>query len=93
MARTWSDQEGGRLRAQLESVAKTMRGQIVVDPDIMGGTPVISGTRVPVFVILDYLADGCSIDELLADYPYLNAEQVKAAIAFASQVIAPRSEV
>jgi uncharacterized protein (DUF433 family) len=39
------------------------------DPDILGGTPVFTGTRVPVRTVFDYLADGCSLDEFLENFP------------------------
>jgi uncharacterized protein (DUF433 family) len=42
---------------------------ITIDPDILGGTPVFSGTRVPVRTIFDYLADGSSLDEFLENFP------------------------
>jgi len=46
------------------------------DPEIMGGTPVFAGTRVPVQTLLDYLAAGESIDEFLTGFPSVNREQV-----------------
>lgn len=45
-------------------------------PDIIGGTPVFCGTRVPVQTLLDYLAAGDSIDEFLAGFPSVNRLQV-----------------
>ena len=39
------------------------------DPEIMSGTPVFVGTRVPVRTVFDYLADGCSLEEFLDDFP------------------------
>jgi uncharacterized protein (DUF433 family) len=39
------------------------------NPDILGGTPVFTGTRVPVRTVCDYLADGCSLDEFLENFP------------------------
>lgn len=45
-------------------------------PDVMGGTPVFSGTRVPVQTLLDYLEAGDSIDEFLAGFPSVSREQV-----------------
>jgi uncharacterized protein (DUF433 family) len=45
-------------------------------PDVMGGTPVFSGTRVPVQTLLDYLEDGESIDEFLAGFPSVTRQQV-----------------
>ena len=45
-------------------------------PDVMGGTPVFCGTRVPVQTLLDYLEAGESIDEFLAGFPSVGREQV-----------------
>ena len=45
-------------------------------PEITGGTPVFSGTRVPVQTLLDYLESGESIDDFLAGFPSVNREQV-----------------
>jgi uncharacterized protein (DUF433 family) len=45
-------------------------------PDVMGGTPVFAGTRVPVQTLLDYLEAGDSIDEFLAGFPSVTREQV-----------------
>jgi uncharacterized protein (DUF433 family) len=45
-------------------------------PDVMGGTPVFRGTRVPVQTLLDYLEAGESIDEFLAGFPSVSREQV-----------------
>lgn len=44
--------------------------------DVMGGTPVFAGTRVPVQTLLDYLEGGESIDEFLAGFPSVSREQV-----------------
>lgn len=49
---------------------------ISCDPDVMGGTPVFLGTRVPVQTLLDYLEAGESIDEFLAGFPTVSREQV-----------------
>jgi len=46
------------------------------NPDVMGGTPVFCGTRVPVQTLLDYLEAGESIDEFLAGFPSISREQV-----------------
>jgi len=46
------------------------------NPDVMGGTPVFRGTRVPVQTLLDYLEAGESIDEFLAGFPSVSREQV-----------------
>jgi len=49
---------------------------ISCSPEVMGGTPVFSGTRVPVQTLLDYLGSGESIDDFLAGFPSVNREQV-----------------
>ena len=46
------------------------------DPEVMGGTPVFSGTRVPVQTLLDYLEAGESIDDFLEGFPSVSREQV-----------------
>jgi uncharacterized protein (DUF433 family) len=46
------------------------------DPEVMGGTPVFSGTRVPVQTLLDYLEAGDSIDDFLEGFPSVQREQV-----------------
>ena len=49
---------------------------ISCSPDVMGGTPVFTGTRVPVQTLLDYLEAGDSIDEFLAGFPSVSRQQV-----------------
>jgi len=49
---------------------------ICKSPDVMGGTPVFCGTRVPVQTLLDYLEAGDSIDEFLSGFPSVTREQV-----------------
>jgi len=55
---------------------------ISCSPDVMGGTPVFSGTRVPVQTLLDYLEGGESIDGFLAGFPTVSRDQV---VAFLEQ--------
>ena len=59
---------------------------IASDPAILGGKPVIAGTRIGVDLILEKLGDGESIDDILIDYPHLTREQVVAAINFAANL-------
>jgi uncharacterized protein (DUF433 family) len=51
---------------------------VVRDPDILGGTPVFVGTRVPVHNLVDYLAAGDTLNEFLGDFPTVRREQAKA---------------
>jgi uncharacterized protein (DUF433 family) len=57
------------------------------DPDILGGTPVFVGTRVPARSLLDYLEAGESLNEFLEDFPSVTREQAVAALEFAGQAL------
>lgn len=59
-------------------------GRIIRDPQICGGQPVFRGTRVLLRTVLASLAEGDTIEEILADFPSLLAEDLRAAIAFAA---------
>ncbi|SMP14020.1 Uncharacterized conserved protein, DUF433 family [Desulfurobacterium pacificum] len=63
------------------------KGRIVRDPKILGGKPVIKGTRIPVNLILERLSEGVSCEELLKMYPTLEKEDIMAAIACSADVI------
>lgn len=52
------------------------------------GVPVFEGTRIPIAVVLDNLADGLTPDEIVAEYPSLNLQQISLALRFASATIA-----
>jgi uncharacterized protein (DUF433 family) len=58
------------------------------DPEILGGTPVFVGTRVPVKILFDYLAAGDSLDVFLEEFPSVTREQAVAALELAREVIA-----
>lgn len=58
--------------------------RIILDPAVMGGKPCIRGTRVTVGTIVGLLAAGRSEQEILAAYPYLTADDVKQALAYAA---------
>ena len=57
------------------------------NPSIMMGKPVIAGTRIPVELILEKIAAGETIEQLLKEYPRLTEEGVRAALYFASQAL------
>lgn len=56
-------------------LAMTLQEIVSVRPDVMHGTPVFAGTRVPIQALLDYLEAGESLDEFLDDYPSVTREQ------------------
>jgi uncharacterized protein (DUF433 family) len=59
------------------------------DPDILGGTPVFVGTRVPVKILFDYLEAGDSLEVFLDAFPSVAREQAIGALKLAREVIAP----
>lgn len=63
-----------------------MQSVVSTSPDIMGGTPVFTGTRVPVQTLLDYLESGESIDDFLEGFPTVRREQVVAFLARAASL-------
>ena len=65
--------------------------RISVDPDVCGGKPCIRGHRIWVSLVLDFLASGMTADEILDDYPQLAPEDIRACIAFASEMTRERT--
>lgn len=56
------------------------------DPDVCGGELCVSGTRIPVTIVLDSLAEGSSKEEILRSYPSLRLEHIDAALAYAAEL-------
>jgi uncharacterized protein (DUF433 family) len=61
------------------------------DPEILGGTPVFRGTRVPLMNLIDYLEAGHPLDEFLDDFPSVSREQAVAALEEAKEVLIQRA--
>jgi len=64
--------------------------RISIDPNVCFGKPCIKGTRIWVSLILDFLAAGETQDAILADYPQLTADDIRAAIAYGAEVARER---
>lgn len=64
-----------------------MEPVIVRDPEILNGTPVFVGTRVPVQNLIDYLAAGDDLNEFLADFPTVSREQAQAFLEQAKEAL------
>jgi uncharacterized protein (DUF433 family) len=62
--------------------------RVVIDPKVMVGKPVIRGTRIPVELIVRMLSQGISETDILAEYPRLQAEDIRAALAYAAETLA-----
>jgi uncharacterized protein (DUF433 family) len=59
--------------------------RITANPQILGGKPIIRGTRISVEFILELLASDVSEDEILEDYPHLTKDDIRACLKFAAQ--------
>jgi uncharacterized protein (DUF433 family) len=61
------------------------RDRIVIDPEIRFGKPSVRGTRITVGDVLSYLASGMSQQQILADFPQLTTDDIRACLAFAAE--------
>jgi uncharacterized protein (DUF433 family) len=80
---------GSKPEPRRGQAERTMKASdlISIDPAVMSGTPCFRGTRVPVGVLFENLADGLSLDEILESWPSLRREDVLAVLALASDEI------
>ena len=62
-------------------------GRIIVDPKILTGKPVVRGTRISVEFVVELLAAGWSHSQILASYPRLSEEDIRACLAYASELL------
>ena len=72
---------------------RTMPNKVISrDPDVLGGTPVFSGTRVPFQALLDYLEGGQSLNEFLDDFPTVSREAAIHALEHAKMLVVSELE-
>lgn len=64
--------------------------RIVTDPNIMVGKPVVKGTRIPVYIVLGFLAENPDLNELFAAYPELTRQDVQACLHYAQATVERR---
>ena len=60
---------------------------IISDPETLGGKPIIKGTRISVQLILEWIASGANIKDVVNEFPYLSEEAVKEAVLYASRFL------
>lgn len=65
----------------------SMSTRIVIDPEVCSGRPIVAGTRVRVVDVLNGLAAGDTIEEIVADFPYITREDVLACIAYGARAV------
>ncbi len=61
--------------------------RITIDQRVLRGKPVIKGTRIPVYLIVELLASGMSEEEVMREYPDLDRNDIRAALEYASKVL------
>jgi len=64
--------------------------RVSVDHEVMGGVPCVRGTRIPVATVVGMVADGMSVEEIVADYPQLLADDIAAALRYAAAAVDER---
>jgi uncharacterized protein (DUF433 family) len=69
-------------------MSEELNERIMIDPQVMVGKPVIRGTRVPVELIVRMLAQGIPESEILREYPRLESQDIRAALAYAAETVA-----
>ncbi|MBM3157760.1 MAG: DUF433 domain-containing protein [Chloroflexi bacterium] len=62
------------------------QNRITIDPEVMHGKPVIKGTRIPVYIVLNLLAGGFKIEDVLREYPDLSKEDISACLEYAAEL-------
>jgi uncharacterized protein (DUF433 family) len=61
--------------------------RIIIDPKVLVGKPIVKGTRISVELVIDLLARGWSVEQILQEYPHLTAEDIRACLAYASEML------
>jgi uncharacterized protein (DUF433 family) len=80
----YSDEVEMAMAATAAPAGENRFDRVTFNPEMMGGRACIRGMRVTVATIVDLIAEGSSIDNVLADYPYLEREDVRQALAYAA---------
>jgi uncharacterized protein (DUF433 family) len=75
------------LRFKLAGSPEIVRNAIKIDPGVMHGNPVFQGTRVPVYQLIQELADGTRLDELPDCFPSLDQEKIQAGLEFTVRLL------
>lgn len=70
-----------------------LRERIVIDPKVMVGQPCIRGTRLPVRLVLNLLAHGAAYEAIIAEYPRLTTDDIRACLLYATDVLTRPSSI
>lgn len=87
----WLQRGSPQRYAEPAMTTRELLARISIDPQVCFGKPCIRGHRIWVSLILDLLAGGASIEEILADYPSLKAADVRACLAYGAEMVSRRN--
>lgn len=73
------------MKRRIETMASELLNRITVEPGKRSGKPCVRGLRITVSDVLEYLASGMTEAEILADFPELTSEDIRACLAFAAE--------
>ena len=84
--RNGAAKKAGRAKSRRAASRKALIGRVASDADVCSGKPCIRGTRIPVHIVLDLLAADESVENILAAYPNITREDVRACILHAAEL-------
>ena len=77
----------GNTRRKRTGTTGAWRGRIVLDPRILAGKPIVRGTRISVEFVIERLACGWTVEDVLTHYPHLTAADIRACLAYAHEIL------
>jgi len=83
----WSASNFAYLLKKLHASSDEIKRSVTIDPQIMHGNPVFSGTRIPLYEVLEEFSAGTTMDDLLEGYPTLRRDQVQSGLVFVSSLL------
>ena len=66
--------------------------RLTINPKILGGKPIIKGTRIPIYIILQMLRDGATFEKILQEYPKLTKDDIQAVLDYSLYLINQENE-
>jgi uncharacterized protein (DUF433 family) len=75
------------LQRKLNSSSEAVRSAVAIDPGIVHGNPVVKGTRIPLYVLVEELAEGSSIPEIIEGYPSLDESKIRASLDYVAHLL------
>ncbi|HME01226.1 MAG TPA: DUF433 domain-containing protein [Terriglobia bacterium] len=75
------------LQEKLNRAPKEVADTVLIDPTVMHGNPVVKGTRIPLYQIVEELADGTPLESLTEGYPSLDPDKIRLALDFVAHLL------